>query len=77
MAKDKVILWKHLSYDINSGKEADYNVNSISINSLTEIVQITIERRGSMEIAFIEMSMSHAKEIGFINLNTLNDYCNF
>lgn len=69
----KTIVWSNSLFDNKTLKSADIRITGIYINNVDDIV--TVNREIGTDVKRITMSMELAKEIGFINLDALSNYC--
>lgn len=71
MKNQKIIEWRRVY--TQKGENVTHNITNISIDPIDSTIVIVVE--SGIKVNRIIMSMEHAKEIGFINLNALSDYC--
>ena len=71
--KKVVVAWGVGFYDIKEKKEITHNVTNIYVDSFNSLVNVTIQK--GIEVYTVSFSMSHAQEIGFIDIEKLQKYC--
>lgn len=62
-----------VSYLTRAQEYATHNITNIHIDNRGHMVQLTIEK--GLNINQVTMSMEHAQNIGFINIDVLKCYC--
>ena len=68
-----VVAWGVGFYDIKEEKYITHNVTNIFIDSFSSLVNVTFQK--GAEVYTVSFSMSHAQEIGFIDIKKLQEYC--
>jgi NADH:ubiquinone oxidoreductase subunit F (NADH-binding) len=74
MAKEKVIAFNNQLFDVNKSKNVTHNIVSIFIDSFSGYATIRVEHFEKVES--IKISIEEAVNIGFLNFDALNKYCN-
>lgn len=69
----KTIVWGAALFDIQTGKDADVHITNIHVDSMND--EVTVIREIGLDVKRIVLTMEHAREIGFINLNALSNHC--
>lgn len=75
MSKKPIIAWKNRLFDVTSMKNVTHSVSSIHVDSFASTVKVVVEK--GLTVQQFEMTMEQAQLIGFINVNSLLEYCNF
>lgn len=70
--KKPVIKWGISLFDVDTGKNIDYQVTHLSANVFDNMLKLTVER--GREVHTIEITMEHATRIGLINFDLLVNY---
>lgn len=72
-SKKPVVVWGVAFFDVKENKDVTHNVTNIHIDSISSIVQITIEK--GIKVDVVKISIEQAQKIGFINIKSLEMYC--
>ncbi len=70
---DKTIVWGQAFMDVKTGKSADVHITNIHVDSMND--EVIVIREIGLDVKRIKLTMERAREIGFINLNALSNYC--
>jgi|GEM_PF-4363811 len=72
MFNNKNVHYGNSLIDIN-GREITHRVTSISIDNMSHMATIVIEK--GLKVEVVKISMDFAQHIGFINMDVLLPYC--
>lgn len=68
-----VISWGNSFFDLEKRKTVTHKVTDILVNSMSSMVTVIID--DGITVSSVKFSMEHAQEIGFINIEALQNYC--
>ena len=74
MKKTKTIVYGPGLFDVKTGKDIDFHVNSVYFLN-NDLIHIVLEEHKTKKMEHIEISVQQAENIGFINFNALSNYC--
>lgn len=66
-------MWGGALFDTETLKDADVHITGIYIDNADN--EVTIIGEIGLDVKRITLTMERAREIGFINLNALSNYC--